>query len=664
MKFLNLKILNFKPYFCEDGNPQLLNLYDKKRKDRNITLIVGQNESGKTSISEAIMWCIFGASYWPKWSEWVNDISIELTKIEEEKKVKIGIELEIELEDKICKIIRRGSYDVEREVSVENSEELSIIRNGEPISNPNKFIIEHFPTPSLMEYFIFDADDILKKFEEDRSKTIKENIDKIVGVKKIDDMMESIGKVLDLLSEDIYVIENNAGSGVTEDNLRFKKEDYKEKDLSVEKIKLKIIKLEGENQKLFEGKAPSPEIEHFNKLVIDRDSAKNKIIKLNEEFINKDIVKDFDLIMLEPVFKSLEEKISSEKTSKEDFENSLEIINSTIKKKYSGIIFENENNTKLLNKGMRFNKRDFADLSVLDLEDKERGKTDIIRVLNKYSEKISKNCENFKSFKQQYDGLSKVLIDKEIAIEQIGETAQNKDLQKKYKKYKGIKENIKELSGTKDEIEVKMVKILDEIEEMRKDLDLGKEQREKIDVLNKEVDFSKKILELMKKVRIKFLDNLLTFVNKEASSFIREVVRDKKRFNSINIDSDYRFTIRKETGEELKERQINRGTIQMSMMAFFFGLSKYLNKKIPYLIDNPIIRLDAGNDKRLIEQLGQSGDQLIFHLIPGREYMESSFDWLSPYINTQAWINRKNFKRIGMDVSEVEEKDPERIISY
>ena len=94
MKFLNLKILNFKPYFCEDGNPQLLNLYDKKRKDRNITLIVGQNESGKTSISEAIMWCIFGASYWPKWSEWVNDISMELTKIEEEKKVKIGIEIQ------------------------------------------------------------------------------------------------------------------------------------------------------------------------------------------------------------------------------------------------------------------------------------------------------------------------------------------------------------------------------------------------------------------------------------------------------------------------------------------------------------------------------------------------------------------------------------------
>ena len=77
-----------------------------------------------------------------------------------------------------------------------------------------------------------------------------------------------------------------------------------------------------------------------------------------------------------------------------------------------------------------------------------------------------------------------------------------------------------------------------------------------------------------------------------------------------------------------------------------------------------MIRLDAGNDKRLIEQLGQSDDQLIFHLIPGREYMETSFVWLSPYINTQAWINRENYKKIGLDVSRVEEKDPERIISY
>jgi len=37
--------------------------------------------------------------------------------------------------------------------------------------------------------------------------------------------------------------------------------------------------------------------------------------------------------------------------------------------------------------------------------------------------------------------------------------------------------------------------------------------------------------------------------------------------------------------------------------------------KIPFVVDNPLMRLDVGHDKRLIEQLGKSEDQIIMNLI-------------------------------------------------
>jgi len=97
-------------------------------------------------------------------------------------------------------------------------------------------------------------------------------------------------------------------------------------------------------------------------------------------------------------------------------------------------------------------------------------------------------------------------------------------------------------------------------------------------------------------------------------------------------------------------------------MSFFFGLSKFLEKELPYVIDDPLLRLDPGHDKRLIEQLSKTNDQLIFHMIPGKEYTTDSFDWLKLHINTQNWLYREEYK--GLNISYVERKEAEKIIEF
>jgi len=170
-------------------------------------------------------------------------------------------------------------------------------------------------------------------------------------------------------------------------------------------------------------------------------------------------------------------------------------------------------------------------------------------------------------------------------------------------------------------------------------------------------------LDISKKTREDFLDDLLSYVNKAASEFLRGTVKETNRFHSIEIDSNYKFKVKQKNDKPLEEKQINRGNLQISMMSFFFGLSKFLGKEIPYVIDDPLLRLDPGHDKRLIEQLSKTNDQLIFHMIPGKEYTTDSFNWLKPYINIQNWLYREKYKGLEF-TSYVEHKDAEKIVYF
>ena len=171
-------------------------------------------------------------------------------------------------------------------------------------------------------------------------------------------------------------------------------------------------------------------------------------------------------------------------------------------------------------------------------------------------------------------------------------------------------------------------------------------------------------MKISKQAREEFLSTLINFVNKKASEFMRNTVKDTNRFFSMEIDTNYQFTVRQKNGVKLKPEQINKGTLTISMLSFFFGLSNYLEKEIPYVIDNPMIRLDPGHDKRLVEQLVESSDQVVLHLIPGKEYTTDSFSWLKSNINIQNWIYRNEYMQRDDLISTTERKDENCIVEF
>ena len=299
----------------------------------------------------------------------------------------------------------------------------------------------------------------------------------------------------------------------------------------------------------------------------------------------------------------------------------------------------------------------------MDLGNGEGMIFDFIKTLEDNIEENNKLKIDFKEYQKYFVKKMNELMTLRNKIRRIGETTRNRELKGKYEEFRKKEKRIKELKQTQADIDYQIREIQEEIENLRKQLKKDKEQKKEIEQIEKKKMQTQILLGITKNTRRKFLFNLLNNVNKTASEFLRSTVRDTHRFHFIEIDSDYQLIVKQRDGESLPDSQINRGNLQISMMSFFFGLSQFLEKEIPYVIDDPFLRLDPGHDKRLIEQLSKTNEQLVFHMIPGKEYTTHSFDWLSPHINIQNWLFIKEYKNIE-PISYVERKDAYKIVKF
>ncbi len=662
MKFVKLKLKNFKPYYVITNKEPEISFFESERSDKNISLNIGPTGHGKSSISEAILWCFFGDSYKRNWEEWVNTLSMEIAKQKGDREVKMSVELEIEMGSEYYRIVRLGEYNVKRKEKLKESE-IHVICNGEPVKeDPNMFIGRYFLPMKLMEYFIFDADDILKKFEENREKTIKDHINKIVGLEKLDDVVSTLERVIELYKDGVYEIESQI-RGDTANKIKEKEEDIQKKKEAVIQLKNEIDNFEKEKKKLFRGGAPSPEEERFRDLIEERDKLTEEIKRSNNKLReDKDLLSNMDLLLLKNVIEKAMEKTEKKKTSREEFENAVEVVKSSVEKDYSGIFFNVEEKS-LIKSGTEIGPDNLEGINKLLLSTGSGIKADSLRIFREYLDESKSTQEKFLDYKKKFDGKDGELLKVKNQMDLIGETTGNKEVIEKIKKFEEIERKMSRKKGNIKEIEDKIRDIESEINELREQLKLENDQKREIKEINEKKTITQSLLQISKETRKEFLDFLLSEVNKTASEFLRNIIKDTKRFHSIEIDPDYRFQLKQENGEPLKESQINRGNLQISLMAFFFGLSQFLNKKIPYVIDDPLLRLDPGHDKRLIEQLSKTGEQLILHMIPGKEYTTDTFRWLGPHINIQNWIYRKMHGTKEL-ISYVECKDAEKIIEF
>lgn len=193
MQLKKIVLQNFRPF---KGTHEMLFSTDKQR---NVTLVIAENGGGKTTLSQAFQWCLYGTTDFTI-KELINLTVKSEMKINEFQTVSVAIELEHlgrNYTIKRSQVYRKDSVDSVR-YDTPKLEVTEVDKYGSQKfheSSENLSIINSILPSSLSKYFFFDGERIEKMSKEvsdGKSSEFKDAVQNILGLTALNKAMDHL----------------------------------------------------------------------------------------------------------------------------------------------------------------------------------------------------------------------------------------------------------------------------------------------------------------------------------------------------------------------------------------------------------------------------------------------------------------------------------------
>ena len=214
MKFIKLTIENYKSFQFATEIP-----FPMAEDGRSIFLIDGMNGAGKTSIMEAINYCLYGSK--------ADEIYRNINRREKAKgNANVVFELVMEMDDGAELIVKRSwiAGSVAEPKSRDLTERLVVVRDGKRVSVQNQEIWQDFIRaaipPGITQFFFFDGEKIQEIAADDHSEVrLKSSLEATQGIQNIN-----------RLASDLAYIKQEERKGfveISDEDLEFKQSELK-----------------------------------------------------------------------------------------------------------------------------------------------------------------------------------------------------------------------------------------------------------------------------------------------------------------------------------------------------------------------------------------------------------------------------------------------------
>ena len=645
MYFKSIYLENFRLY----KGPVEFELSTGKKK---INVIQGNNDAGKTTMLNAITWCLYGEERNLSSQELYNSHTFRNTIIGDPINVKVVITM-LDSENRKIEITRSREYvKINDRYCSAPEEEFTIFRddgiNDQVISFPTDYINTHLPS-SLKDYFLFDGELLAQFFKKDNGNIQKdvfrlsqlnliEKVSSHIKARKnefIDEKEEKQPQVARALRKiDGY-----------ENDIKKYSNDIERENKAIRKYSNKINELK-EKWDALGDKDPLELFDEKNALKNKKERV-NKDIKDAEIAYKKELFDDFSKIFGYSILKDMEKK--GEELKEEGF------IPAQYRKGFLEFLLNREE--CICGRSIVKGTPEYQE--VKDLFDKTDEITDISELINKLLGKVESVMSNYpqnfieidSSLDQKIMDLEDDLSDIQGQIDELDALINTSISEEEIRK---LKDDIEYYERILKQAERNLVSAETNKNNAKENLKKARKEYEKViktvgnlDELDKKIDFCDKVYNASEKLYADLVvdihDKLQSLTTEEFNTY-----HWKDSYEGIDIDNDFNVEFIRKDGTHVSATDPSAGTQLTLALSFITALNNLAGFKLPIIIDTPLGRLDDDIRKNLGKFLPEyTKDTQVLLLSTGNEYSGDFKDNIISHVG-------KTYK---LDVIEVDDQE-------
>jgi len=614
MKISKVTVSNFRPYRKEQT------VIFSTEKKKNITVIRANNNSGKTSLYEAIKWCLYGDP--PEFEERDTIVNRHTYSILDE----IGtfdVTVQIHFEDNNKKYVLRRIASINSDTDIKNPPNQALLSgvkaDGGHHSSMDDFETKEFINrllpKEISQYFIVDGDDF-KKFTSPTSGQTKEAIEQLLKLKLLERSKEHLQKIRQQLKKKLL-----ASGGVDSKDNSLDNEYNKLIDKR-DKLDKKIKETEGEIA------TSNNKIKKYDDQLKNYDDSKKHLaeIKLNEG-IKRQLQerKHEALTALSsnmrnaylPLLKTPINKVISELEKKRKKKHFPKPWNEIYIKDLLQECKKNGHAECLCGNKFKEGDKHYKKLNDLLKETPPDSLTDIVSDLSvKLGDAYKKSKKVDIWVNSDSDKIGKLDIkiqDQRKIIEDLKSKLDKTAMQNA----PALQRSRRDLNIYLDKIQTQNIRDKHDkgpLDERIKEIESKIDKIKNVDKRTKKLQFKEKLLEdSIKAIDEVFEDyaiDVRSQLSKEVSKIFLNILHAEGRYKKFTIDDHYDYNLLNAEGIKSKT-MLSAAQRKILGFAFVAGLRKVAEEEAPFIIDSPVGVVDAKHRSNLAKTIPGIASQLI-----------------------------------------------------
>lgn len=638
-----LKEIHLINWRCYQNEKISLNLEFNKK----IQIIFGSNGYGKTSILQAITWCLYG-------SEVISNP--ELTRGEYFNRVALQSNPNLELSVELTFVCNNDIYKINRKArrtlngttpSIKGGTEARVNINGENKTDSREWIETLLPC-SCREFFFFDGLEIKRYAQQTQTKEAREAIEKVLGIPEIKNLKKDTEKVITELSNQLDEV-----TKANHDLNKLQEErDQLQESIETKQDQLQVIKeeiraaqeiLESSKEKARQVDVIREKLQQLEDIEQRKNRYEERIIDKEKEI--KSVFEKAPIALMRRFMSEVASDLQSKSINTVKRSGSVEqlrtLLNSDIC--LCGRCIDEEARQYICSELQRIEETS-NNLNTESIKQNDLG--------NKLAALSKNNFPDIYKLTLQRDQMEDELQEIEqtqvrLRQETKGYTLEDIDF---WKKYEEQEDQLREQKRKYDRLDLEINDLKKNQESKQNEIEKLASQDKKSGTISNQLKLARSLHKAVQELINWRIEERRQTIEEETTNVYRQVTNKPEEYKGIKISQNYKINVETWLGKTLNPDTLSAGEKEVLAFSLIVGLNLASGATAPLVMDTPFGHLDIKHQKNIVKALPNFPSQVII-LATDRDLPPPILEQLKPDIAQIYHIIRPEGKE---DISSIE----------